>query len=338
MRVVRRTNKKTVTRLILLTGAWLAGGFGTLLFPEVPVHLTVREVPARARDSAPFLARPVAIVCDRDGIFVLDSGDADIKVFARDGSFRRSIGRRGSGPGEFRMPGDLDVLGGRIYVADCGNRRVQVLSGEGSYLEGFGLKRMPWRVLALDEDRIVVVHLPSGLSGPEKMVTCYHRNGVEAWRAADAVVSGDSVFDALRNQVLLSRSPGGGFWLVNCFDDRLIRHIGGQGALTAAASPSEADLPFRDISVPTAKGRRRTVRGFCRSCAEAGGRLFLLLPDYTEDRDLGPGRSIAVLSGGGRVEAIIDLPERLSRIAVDGDTIYAIDPEPRLRILKVMTE
>jgi hypothetical protein len=169
-------------------------------------------------------------------------------------------------------------------------------------------------------------------------VTCYHRNGVEAWRAADAAVSGDVVFDALRNQVLLSRSPGGGFWLVNCFDDRLIRHISRQGVLTEAGSPSEADLPFRDISVPTTKGRRRTLRGFCRSCAADGGRFFLMLPDYTEDRDLGPGRSIAVVSGGGRVEAIIDLPERLSRIAVDGDTIYAIDPEPRLRILKVMAE
>jgi hypothetical protein len=335
---MRRTNKTKVTRLIMVTAASLAIGARPSLLPGDAVHLTVREVPLRTTVSAPFLARPVAIACDGHAVYVLDSADADIKVFAKDGSFRRSIGRKGSGPGEFRLPGDLDVLEGRLYVADCGNRRVQVLSGEGSYLEGFGLKRMPWRVLALDEDNIIVVHLPSGLSGPEKMVACYHRNGVEAWSAAEALVSGDMVYDAVRNQVLLSRHPGGGFWLVSCFDSRLIRHISGQGVLAAAVSPPEACLPFRDISVPTSQGRMRTLRGFCRSCAAAGGRLFLLLPDYTEDRDLGPGKSIAVVSGGGRVGAILDLPAKLSRIAVDGDTIYAIDPEPRLRIMKVVTE
>lgn len=332
---MNRVDEKNTLFLTLMTAFSFCVGLSSFPFSGAPARLTVREVPAKTTVSTPYLFRPVAIVCDLNGVYVLDSGDADIKVFAPDGSFRRSLGKKGSGPGEFRLPGDIDILGGRIYVADSANRRVQVLDGRGAYLEGFGLKAMPWRVLALDEDRIVVVHLPSGLSGPEKLVTCYHRNGVAAWRAVDSAVSGDPVYDALRNQVLLGRNQGGGFWLVRCFDDRVIRRLNREGGLTGQVAPPEVELPFRDISVPTGKGRNRTLRGFCRTCAADGGRLFLLIPEYMEDGDLGPGKTIAVIAESGKVEAIIDLPERISRIAVDRDTIYAINLEPRLRILRM---
>ena len=323
--------------LVTVTAAlWVCVGLGSRGFCGLPQRLIVRELPVRAVPAAPSLFRPVAIVCEKEEIYILDSGDADIKVFAADGAFRRSLGKKGAAPGEFRLPGDMDVLGGRLYVADSANRRVQVLDSRGAYLEGFGLRAMPWRILALDDDRIAIVHLPSGPSGPDKLVTCYHRSGAPAWRELDPVDSGDAVYDSWRNQVLLARAPGGGLWLVRSFDDRVLRRLNRDGELTGVVAPPELELPFKDISVPTGQGRNRTLRGFCRSCAAAGGRLFLLLPEYTEDGDLGAGKTVAVIAPGGGVEGIINLPERMSRIAVQGDIIYAIDAGPRLRILEMI--
>lgn len=54
--------------------------------------------------------------------------DHQIRIFARDGEFRRVIGRRGEGPGEFRGVIDLRITpDGRTHVLDYGNRRISVL-------------------------------------------------------------------------------------------------------------------------------------------------------------------------------------------------------------------
>jgi len=60
---------------------------------------------------------------------------ARISVFSREGKYLRSFGRLGSGPGEFRTPHDIAIDDkGRLFVADRGNHRVQVLDLEGKYL------------------------------------------------------------------------------------------------------------------------------------------------------------------------------------------------------------
>ena len=60
---------------------------------------------------------------------------ARISRFAADGSFIRSYGRLGSGPGEFRTPHDMALdERGRLYVADRGNHRIQVLDPDGGFI------------------------------------------------------------------------------------------------------------------------------------------------------------------------------------------------------------
>ncbi len=124
-----------------------------------PKRLAVREVEVKTDAAAPFLSRPVAVVCDEGSVYVLDSADADIKIYSRDGAYRRTIGRKGQGPGEFRLPNDLDVFGGRLYVADSANRRLQILDADGEYVGGFPLGMTPWRILVLSDDRILVAGL-----------------------------------------------------------------------------------------------------------------------------------------------------------------------------------
>jgi DNA-binding beta-propeller fold protein YncE len=56
----------------------------------------------------------------------------------KDGNWLMSWGEPGNGPGQFRVPHSIavDALG-QVYVADRGNRRIQVFNGEGKFLRQF---------------------------------------------------------------------------------------------------------------------------------------------------------------------------------------------------------
>lgn len=321
--------RRRVLAALLCCAAWGAGAAS-----GATKRLAVREIQIKEGTAGPFLARPVAMACDQESVYVLDSGDADIKVYGRDGGFRRAIGRKGQGPAEFRLPNDLDVYRGRIYVADGANRRVQILDAAGRLVGGFGLALTPWRILALGEDRILISSLPSVRTGGGKIIRCFRADGALAWQTVDPVESGDSVLDAVRNQVFMKRAPGGGFRLVRGFDDRAIRTISADGYQTGEVAAPEDALPFKGIDVPTAPGRKKITRGFCWSSAADSGKLYLLSPEYTEDGDLGPGREIVVFGEALAVEALIRLPERVGKFAVAGQVIYAIDTDFRLRLFR----
>jgi DNA-binding beta-propeller fold protein YncE len=104
-------------RVASRTGEWL----GTLRIPEELLRPAAADYGAAA-----------------DELYVADSAAHDIKVLGRDGSLRRIIGRRGSGPGEFNFPCDVVVAGESIWVVDTGNHRVQGLSRTGEPLAAFG--------------------------------------------------------------------------------------------------------------------------------------------------------------------------------------------------------
>ncbi|MGC2399317.1 MAG: peptidyl-alpha-hydroxyglycine alpha-amidating lyase family protein [Acidobacteriaceae bacterium] len=53
----------------------------------------------------------------------------------KDGNWLKSWGEPGSGPGQFSVPHSIAVdAKGNVYVADRGNRRIQVFDGEGNFL------------------------------------------------------------------------------------------------------------------------------------------------------------------------------------------------------------
>ncbi len=56
----------------------------------------------------------------------------------KDGNWLKSWGDRGSGPGQFHTPHSIAVdASGQVYVADRGNRRIQVFDGDGKFLRQF---------------------------------------------------------------------------------------------------------------------------------------------------------------------------------------------------------
>ena len=60
----------------------------------------------------------------------------------------------------------------------------------------------------------------------------------------------------------------------------------------------------------------------------------MLIPEFSEDGDLVAGSRVAVLSAEGNLVRAFDLPAPVSKISVDGESIYAVDTESRLRIFK----
>lgn len=80
---------------------------------------------ANPDDSNTAFYRSRQVVVDTNGrIYVLDTGNQRVQVFETDGSFIRSLGGPGQGPGELgRSPAGIEVVGNRVMVFDRSKRR-----------------------------------------------------------------------------------------------------------------------------------------------------------------------------------------------------------------------
>lgn len=99
-------------------------------------------IPNRGSGKDGMVASITALRVDDQGrIYVLDGMDAKVKVFGSDGSFIRSFGRAGQGPGEFQYPMNMFLRkDGTIAVLDTVNMRLVGFSPEGADLEDIDLR------------------------------------------------------------------------------------------------------------------------------------------------------------------------------------------------------
>lgn len=96
-------------------------------------------------------SRPTGVAFDTAGnIFVADGwggNNARVAKFDRNGTFLKSWGSRGTGPGQFGGLHDIAVdARGNVYVADRANRRVQVFDNDGTFKTQFVNVGAPWAV------------------------------------------------------------------------------------------------------------------------------------------------------------------------------------------------
>jgi sugar lactone lactonase YvrE len=87
------------------------------------------------------LTQPTGIAFDAASgrLYVADTAEHRIHIFERDGSLAGSIGRRGTGDGEFNYPTYLwRTPEGRLYVTDSLNFRVQAFDARGQFAGKFG--------------------------------------------------------------------------------------------------------------------------------------------------------------------------------------------------------
>ncbi len=88
--------------------------------------------------GATVLVNPVfSAVMDAAGrAYVVDDSPTRIKVFDSAGTYLRTIGRDGAGPGEYRSP-LLAIRGARLYVQDPRLRRLSIFDTAGSFISSF---------------------------------------------------------------------------------------------------------------------------------------------------------------------------------------------------------
>jgi hypothetical protein len=107
------------------------------LFPDAVLELeNDLTISGSEEDERQILQNIVTLDVDAEGrIYLLDEQAGDIKLFAPDGGFIRTMGRKGQGPGEFGFPIMLLITPAQeILVHDMGQRAIKFLDLQGNYL------------------------------------------------------------------------------------------------------------------------------------------------------------------------------------------------------------
>jgi len=114
-------------------------------------------------DSLPeglYFENPNSLAIDADGNVYVCDGDANhIKKFNKEGKFIETIGRSGAGPGEFGLPGLIEVSKDRLVLRESVNRRISVLNLEGKFIKGFrfsGANELPMQIRGLPGGQIII--------------------------------------------------------------------------------------------------------------------------------------------------------------------------------------
>jgi sugar lactone lactonase YvrE len=131
--------------------------------------------PGVAGNPPELLTDPTNVLTDVNGdVYVAESHTnvedpnlvGRISVFDRNGKFLRTIGKTGTGPGEFRTPHMIKFDSqGRLIVADRHNHRVQILTKDGKFIAEY--KEFS-RVSGLAIDKNDVIYAADSESEPRR--------------------------------------------------------------------------------------------------------------------------------------------------------------------------
>lgn len=132
---------------------------------------------AEGREEYMF-SRVSDVEADETGrIYVLDSKEANVKVFDRNGDYIRTIGRKGQGPGELQTPNDIYIdTKGRLYISDVWNDRLSVFNIQGDFLGSSDFEEYSvGKIVGVNnqDEIILIMNKTSKESGKDFMVFDY---------------------------------------------------------------------------------------------------------------------------------------------------------------------
>jgi sugar lactone lactonase YvrE len=116
--------------------------------PAGKLLMTLGEAGVPGNDASHFNAPSDVITAPNGDIFVVDGHNADgnnrIVKFSKDGTFIKSFGSTGYGPGQLRGPHAIAMdPSGRLFVADRQNQRIVIFDQDGKYLTRWTQFGMP---------------------------------------------------------------------------------------------------------------------------------------------------------------------------------------------------
>jgi hypothetical protein len=113
---------------------------GTPLHPDKTVaFLEDLSISGEDKEGNIILYEPrLSLVDDKENIYIIESKDQVIKVFGSDGKYIKTIGAKGSGPGEFKSVAYLAVTkDGKLIAMDETSRRTSFFDSSGRFLKSF---------------------------------------------------------------------------------------------------------------------------------------------------------------------------------------------------------
>jgi DNA-binding beta-propeller fold protein YncE len=137
--------------------------------PDGKVLMTLGAPGATGDDPGFFNSPSDVLVAPNGDIFVADGhgGDTNARIvkFAKDGTFLKTWGKKGSGPGEFNVPHRLAMDSqGRLFVADRSNSRIQIFDQDGKFLAEWRQFGRPSGVFIDKNDVIYVADSESNMT------------------------------------------------------------------------------------------------------------------------------------------------------------------------------
>ena len=153
--------------------------------PDGKLLLTLGKAGGAAEPD--FFYQPNDIVVAPNGdIFVAEGhGGANSRIlkFSKDGKLIKSIGKKGTGPGEFDQPHALAFDSkGRLVVGDRGNNRIQILDQEGKFISESAQFSRPSGIFIDKNDTIFVADSESGSVNPNRP---QWRRGIRGGKLSD---------------------------------------------------------------------------------------------------------------------------------------------------------
>ncbi len=103
-------------------------------------------------------SRPWGITLIDDTIYIVSHSDHTIAMYLINGRFIGSFGGNGTDNGQLSNPRGICTDGkGRLLVADYGNKRIQVFTSQGNFINSIPCSTGPFHVAV---DRVGNIHIP----------------------------------------------------------------------------------------------------------------------------------------------------------------------------------
>lgn len=129
-------------------------------------------------ESVVSLNGPADMVFAPNGdIFVADGESSNTRIvkYRKDGTFLKMWGTKGTGPGQLLTPHSIVMdVGGRLYVANRGNKRVEIYDQEGAFLGQITDVGTPY---GLSMQRDGILYVADGTAGSEGLTVRNTRDG-----------------------------------------------------------------------------------------------------------------------------------------------------------------
>jgi len=276
-RITTRLSIAAVAAAAILA-AGCAGNVAATGINPSPASTSPRALPnpftITARYSAKSLGlnHPASLAIAPGGnLYVTDLGQR-VTVISPAGKVLRRWGRPGSGPGEFKfIPGDPSTpddvqamiaagAGGKVYVADSGNARVQVFTADGRFIRQFGRfgqgKGQFQRPYDLAVDATGAVYVSDDVAGT---MTKFSPAGSVLWQIGGASASDPDLVGELKFSAIDSH---GRLVVVNDAVNRVL-YIDSGGHKVDAFAAHTAESPTGHVCSATADAAGNTYVSGC---------------------------------------------------------------------------